>query len=38
MPLRISMKIKRVQRSLTIRMEQDWLDADNELNMTAESY
>lgn len=38
MPLRISMKIKGVQRSLTIRMEQDWLDADNELNMTAESY
>ncbi len=38
MPLRLFMKINGVQRSLTIRMEQDWLDADNELNMTAESY
>ena len=37
-PLRLFMKINGVQRSLTIRMEQDWLDADRELNMTAESY
>lgn len=37
-PLRLSMKIKGVQRSLTIRMEQDWLDADRELNMTPETF